>query len=69
MVRSDARISGNNIAVYLQPGLFILHIGGQARPWKYHVDRKRLRAADLTAYGREIVEDWERQRDRLNGPR
>ena len=30
IVRSDACISGKNIAVDLQPGLFIPHIGGQA---------------------------------------
>ena len=58
-VKYDLRLDG--IAVDLQPGIYILSIGGETPFWKHPIDRSRL-SGDLRTYAKEIVDEWEAQR-------
>ena len=59
LVRKDHRF--RTIAVDCQPGQFTLHIGGQAPPWRFPVDKSRLVPGELPAYAMEIINEWEAQ--------
>ena len=56
LVRRDPLFE--NIDVVCQPGVFRLQIGGQAPPWEYQVDKRRLKPGSLSVYATEIVDEW-----------
>ncbi len=60
-VQHDPRLE-QKIAADLLPGLYVIEIGGQNPFWHHHIDIKRLTSADLRAYAKGIVDEWEAQR-------
>ena len=62
LVENDLRLRDQRFAIIPQPRVLRLQIGGQNPFWEYQVDKNRLKSRNLSAYAREVVDQWQKQR-------